>query len=91
MWPKVSEGLRWGDGAEILQIFHGLLKSSNSPRAQGAEIYPVDEEGIHGDKSSDWEGGRSGCPHDSREQTMAKSQTRFLSAMDWIVGVSLKL
>ena len=51
----------------------------------------MDEEGIHGDKSSDWEGGRSGCPHESREQTMAKSQTRFLSAMDWIVGVGLKL
>ena len=51
----------------------------------------MDEEGIHGDKSSDWEGGGSGCPHESREQIMAKSQTHFLSAMDWIVGVSLKL
>ena len=36
----------------------------------------MDEEGIHGDKSSDWEGGGSGCPHESREQTMAKSQTQ---------------
>ena len=42
----------------------------------------MDEGGIQGDKSSDWEGGGSGCPHESQEQTMSQSQSRFLSAMD---------